>query len=876
MSPQTFSGIRIEGARTHNLKNLTLEIPRNQFVVITGPSGSGKSSLAFDTLFAEGQRQYLESLSIHSRQFLRQLDRPDVDRITGLQPTVAIHQRGRTVNSRSTVGTLTEIYDFLRLLYARCGLVHCYQCNRPIQQTPLTRIVEALMALPENTRLMLLAPQKAGNRYDELFQKIVKAGFFRVRVDGQFCDLEQPPKLDAGTPHDIEIVIDRLVIKEENRTRLAESLQLALKHGEDSVIAVYETERDHWTDLPFCTRYACPHCQISYGELEPRTFSFNSPYGACPKCEGIGCAECEGSRLRAEARSVTFAGRRIHEICALPIEETLVFLDGRRQTADSSKDGGVAAGSLSSAVPHEIAEPIVAQIIPRLEFLCRIGLSYLTLSRPVDTLSGGELQRVRLATGLGGGLTGVCYVLDEPTIGLHPRDNQRLIEAIRALQQQGNTVIVVEHDDAVIQEADYRIEIGPGSGRFGGELIDSRRQTAGGSRKGGVAVSFFSSAAVCCLPSAISPPPSAISPPLSPVSPPPSFLTLENVTTHNLKNVTVSFPLQKLTCVTGVSGSGKSSLINETLVPLVRQQWKDGRRQTADSSRGKKNDGNAATSAAVCRLPSVVSPPPAPVPQLIEVDQTPLGRSSRSNPATYSGLFDELRKLFASTKDAKRRGYKASRFSFNAGGGRCETCQGQGTQKIETDFLENYHIVCPACNGKRFNRQTLAVKYKGKSIAEVLEMSIEESALFFENIPPVARILQAMLKIGLGYLALGQPSSMLSGGEAQRVKLATELAKPETGNTLYILDEPTTGLHRSDVGRLLEVLSELTAKGNTVIVIEHHLDVMAHSDWMIDLGPEGGERGGYILATGTPEQIAALEDNGTGTFLRQHLRWNLR
>jgi len=826
--------IRIEGARTHNLKNLTLEIPRNQFVVITGPSGSGKSSLAFDTLFAEGQRQYIESLSIHTRQFLRQLDKPDVDRITGLQPTVAIDQRGRAASSRSTVGTLSEIYDFLRLLYARCGLVHCYQCHRPIRQTPPTQIVETLMQLPQNTRLMLLAPmaRQQKGKHDELFHKIMKAGFFRVRVDGKFLDLEQLPQLDPAVPHDIEIVIDRLATtkehcKEESRSRLAESLQLALNHGDDSVIAVYETpndqtQQDCWNDLPFCTRYACPHCNISYAELEPRTFSFNSPYGACPKCEGTGCSECGGSRLRVEARNVTFAEKRIDEVCAMPMEEALAFF------TDSA-----AVCRLPSAVP---AETLIPQITSRLEFLCRIGLSYLTLSRPTDTLSGGELQRVRLATGLGSGLTGVCYVLDEPTIGLHPRDNQRLIESIRTLQQRGNTVLVVEHDESVIREADLRIEIGPGSGRFGGELVPladiptpvQRWQTADGRR--------LQIDATCVL-------------------------TLDNVRTHNLKNVTISFPLQRLICVTGVSGSGKSSLINETLVPAIKA---GNAAQRSDRITGGDDPVAPRCCAPGCHLTGTEH-----IDKLIEVDQAPLGKSSRSNPATYSGLFDELRKLFASTKDAKRRGYKASRFSFNAGSGRCETCQGRGTRKIETDFLNDYYAVCPACNGKRFNRQTLMVKYKSKSIAEVLEMSIEEAATFLENIPPISRILQAMMKIGLGYLALGQPSSMLSGGESQRVKLASELAKPETGKTLYVLDEPTTGLHRSDVLRLMAVLSELTTKGNTVIVIEHNLDVMARSDWLIDLGPEGGERGGYILATGTPEEIAALDNNETGKFLRE-------
>jgi len=712
------------------------------------------------------------------------------------------------------------------------------------------------MELPENTRLMLLAPSaRAGGasppvNHDDLFQKIIKSGFFRVRVDGQFLDLEQPPKLDATVPHDIEVVIDRLVIREDARPRLAESLQLALKHGEGSVIAAVEnktaeTERDRWNDLPFCVHYACPHCNISYTELEPRTFSFNSPYGACPACEGTGCQVCDGSRLRAEARNVTFAEKRIYEICALPIEEALEFFLSQRHEGhkEVEQPESPLCPSCLCAKQNIITETIIPQITSRLEFLCRIGLSYLSLSRTVDTLSGGELQRVRLATGLGSGLTGVCYVLDEPTIGLHPRDNRRLIDSIKELRERGNTVLVVEHDDAVIREADYRIEIGPGSGKYGGELVDHRHSRAGGNLD----------VRLCSLDSRLrGNDGNCISNE--------NVLTLENVSTHNLKNITVSFPLQKLICVTGVSGSGKSSLINETLVPMMRREIADDRRQTAADASGAVAP---LLPSAVCCLPS------NSIDKLIEVDQTPLGRSSRSNPATYSGLFDELRKLFASTKDAKRRGYKASRFSFNAGGGRCETCQGLGTQKIEANFLNDYYAVCPSCNGKRFNRQTLMVKYKGKSMADILEMPIEEAATFFANIPKIDRILQAMLRIGLGYLALGQPSSMLSGGESQRVKLATELAKPETGKTLYVLDEPTTGLHRNDVLRLMDVLTDLTTKGNTVIVIEHNLDAMARSDWLIDLGPEGGECGGYILATGTPADIADLDDNATGKFLRQ-------
>ncbi|MDR0521543.1 MAG: ATP-binding cassette domain-containing protein [Planctomycetaceae bacterium] len=846
--------IHIEGARTHNLKNLTLDIPRNQFVVITGPSGSGKSSLAFDTVFAEGQRQFLASLSVSTRKLLRQLDRPDVDRITGLPPTIAVDQRGHAANPRSTVGTLTEIYDYLRLLYARCGLVHCFQCGQPIRQTPQSQIINAILKLPPNCRLVILAPIKTAEKnghhkphvqppsdYAEVFDNIIKAGFYRARIDSEWCDLASPPKLDPAKPHRIETVIDRLVLKEGIRSRLAESLQLALKHGNESVIIAYEdiskAENTNpasaapnipgtWHDLAFCTKYACPHCNITYQELEPRTFSFNSPYGACPVCEGTGekgdgsdsvssadsrsfavCPECFGSRLRKEARSVTVADKRIDEISAMPVENVFAFF---RHTD----------------LQNEIAKPIAGQLLPRLELMNAVGLGYLTLDRRADTLSGGELQRVRLADALGGGLTGACYVLDEPTTGLHPRDTRRLIETIKLLQKRGNSVLVVEHDETVIRAADYRIEIGPGSGKYGGELIRTNSGTE--------TMSFA--------------PPhrdmNAFIPQRIAATSPVKHLILENVCTHNLKNLTVKFPLQKLICITGVSGSGKSSLINETLVPAVRKQLS----QTG-SIQSLCSGGN--------------------IGKLIEADQTPLGKSSRSNPATYSGLFDELRKLFAQTRDAKRRGWKANRFSFNNdSGGRCEACRGQGTQKIESEFLNDYHAVCPFCNGKRFNRQTLTVRYKGLSIADVLDMPIEDAAGFFANIPPISRILQSMQQIGLGYLPLGQSASMLSGGESQRVKLAAELAKTETGNTLYVLDEPTAGLHRSDVFRLMDVLTGLVEKGNTVIVIEHNLDVMFRSDWLIDLGPEGGERGGYLLAEGTPQEIAAIENNATGQALR--------
>ncbi|MBU4270725.1 MAG: excinuclease ABC subunit UvrA [Planctomycetes bacterium] len=934
--------VRIRGARMHNLQNIDLDIPRDRLVVITGPSGSGKSSLAFDTLYAEGQRQYIESLSTYARQFLHQLERPDVDLIEGLQPTISIDQRAGSHNPRSTVATVTEIYDYLRLLYARLGQPRCHQCGEPIHQQSPENILDSLMELNRGTRVMILAPLVRGRKggHKDVFNSIRKAGLLRARVDGEVIDVDDPPELAPRKTHDIEAVVDRVVVRDGARGRIAESVNLAIRHGDGLVLATHEEKRagkTQWRDRLFSTLYACPNCGISFEELEPRTFSFNSPYGACPKCEGLGsrvafdpelvvpewglslfggavapwrgdspaamrkhqkhlqlffakagidwstpleklspkrreqffhglgkqfagvlamlgkeyaatgsepkrqrletfrgeipCPECGGARLRGEARSVRFGGKAIHEVAAMPVSAAQQFFA-------SISDQGLGASAPSEAVSSNqwpIARPILGEIAARLDFLRRVGLGYLTLDRPAGTLSGGELQRVRLAAGMGSGLVGACYVLDEPSVGLHARDNQRLIDALRELQSRGNTVVVVEHDERIIRRADWLLDLGPGAGRHGGRVVARGTPEEIAACQTSLTGRYLAGVERIRLPDRRRRVAKTRS------------IVIEGATTNNLKDVIVNVPLSALVCVTGVSGSGKSSLIDETLAR------------------------------ALVRRLGGVAPKPGPhrslrgaaqIDKVVRIDQSPIGRTPRSNPATYTGLFDEVRKVFANTRDARQRGYKAGRFSFNVKGGRCEECQGQGQRRIEMNFLPDLYVDCPVCERKRFNRQTLEIRYRDRSIADVLNMQVEEATEFFENFPIIARLVRGLQEVGLGYMALGQPSNTLSGGEAQRVKLAAELSRVDTGKTLYILDEPTTGLHFDDVRKLLAVLDRLVELGNTVLVIEHNLDVIKTADWIIDLGPEGGEGGGQVVAAGTPEEIAALDDNHTGRFLR--------
>ncbi|MFA5865003.1 MAG: excinuclease ABC subunit UvrA [Phycisphaerae bacterium] len=927
--------IRIYGAREHNLNNINITIPRDKLVVITGLSGSGKSSLAFDTIYAEGQRKYVESLSAYARQFLEQMQKPDVEHIEGLPPTIAIEQRSASSNPRSTVATTTEIYDYLRLLFARIGTPHCYKCGKEIRSQPVSKIVDTILAWPQDTRIMILAPVIRGQKgvHKDIFTQIQTEGFVRVRVDGKIYDIREVPSLekDKFKKHTIEAVIDRLAVKPQISTRLADSVELGLRMGEGLVVIAREVGSEKWEDQLFSEKYACPDCGISLAELEPRIFSFNSPYGACKECDGLGtilefdadlivadpnvsltegaidawrhsgkrmniwysqilrqfckdfkvspntpykdlpakirktlmygsgdsgkyfegvipnldyrwkhtdsdfvkeqlhrylseqpCRACQGARLRPEALAVKISGENIRSVTSMSITKGCDFFD-QLELAGEKK---------------VIAEQILKEIRHRLTFMADVGLGYLTLDRTSSSLSGGESQRIRLATQVGSGLVGVCYVLDEPTIGLHQRDNDRLIGTLKRLRDLGNTVIVVEHDEQTMFEADHVIDIGPGPGERGGnivaqgsvqEVINCPDSITGGYLSGKLRIETPQQRRKVDLDYAIE---------------------LKGAGENNLKNIDVKFPLGTMICVTGVSGSGKSTLITQTLLRVLKRKLYNSR----------EKPGQYAGLSGIHRIDKV-----------IEIDQSPIGRTPRSNPATYVGVFDLIRHLFIQAREAKIRGYKPGRFSFNVKGGRCEACQGQGTKKIEMHFLPDVFIVCEECKGTRYNRETLEIKFRGKNIADVLAMRIEEALTFFDNFPRVRQLLQALHDVGLGYISIGQSSITLSGGEAQRVKLATELGKTATGKTLYILDEPTTGLHFADIHNLLNVLNRLVDLGNTVIVIEHNLDVIKSADYIVDLGPEGGDGGGTIMAKGTPEEIVRHATSYTGKYLVEKL-----
>ena len=902
--------IRIRGARVHNLRDLDVDIPRDKLVVLTGVSGSGKSSLAFDTIHAEGQRRYIEGLSIYARRFLDQLEPPDVDVLDGLPPTVAIDQKGGSAGPRSTVGTLTEIQDYLRLLYARAGTPHCPKCGKPIlRQTP-EQMTAGVMASGEGKKVLVLAPLVRGRKgqHADAFATIRREGLLRARVDGEMIEIgEEIPKLAKTKAHSIEAVIDRLVVRDGIRPRLAESLDRALKLGDGTVILCEQGEGGDWIDRTLSVKFACPDCGIGLAEVEPRTFSFNSPHGACPECEGLGevrvfdpallvpdpskslaegalavadvtglrklaestkvdfdasvagwqsskstrffdalaeiltrsledsrtekakaaldalridapCPSCKGARLRPEALGVTLGGLSIAEVSSLNADLARAFFVGLMFPTDLERVG----------------PPLVKEIVGRLGFLERVGLDYLSLDRGAITLSGGEMQRVRLASQIGAGLVGVCYVLDEPTSGLHPRDSSRLIASLKALRDAGNTVLVVEHDEPTIRAADWVLDLGPGAGPDGGRLLAQGPPEGLDPSSGSLTAVYLRQA----------PPPLALS--SSRLENSRGAIEIVGASEHNLRVVTARFPLGCMTCVTGVSGSGKSSLVRDILAPAARRHLGFG------GPRPGKH-------VAILGLEAIQS--------FVDVDQAPIGRTPRSTPATFVGVFDEIRKVFATTKEAKVRGYKPSRFSFNVEEGRCETCAGQGERKIEMQFLPDLHVRCESCQGLRFNRPTLQVRYKGHSIGEVLAMRADEAAGVFDAVPRVRRGLEALREAGLGYVTLGQSSTSLSGGEAQRVKLAAGLNRVGSSGTLYILDEPTAGLHFADVTNLLRVLAKLADRGDTLVVIEHNLDVVRAADWVVDLGPSGGPGGGRVVATGPPSAIAVTPESLTGQFL---------
>lgn len=824
--------IRVQGARVHNLKNIDVNLPRDQLVVLTGLSGSGKSSLAFDTIYAEGQRRYVESLSSYARQFLEMQDKPDVDQIEGLSPAISIEQKTTSKNPRSTVATVTEIYDYLRLLYARIGKAFCYECGKPIEGRSATQMVDEILKEDAGTKVQILSPivRARKGEYRQELDELRRQGFVRVRIDGHLKLLEEDIRLNPKIKHTIEVVIDRLVIAPENRLRLAESVELALKKSKGLVVVLLGNQEKLLSE-----HSACVDCGISYPEIEPRLFSFNAPQGSCPKCMGLGmlyargeddeeaigeiCPRCEGTRLRRESQFIRIGDLSIVELTRKSIEQASKF---------------VKALELGERDLH-IAKPILKEILARLEFLLEVGLDYITLDRAAGSLSGGEAQRIRLATQIGSALVGVLYVLDEPSIGLHQRDNERLLNTLKRLRDLGNTVLVVEHDEETILEADHVLDMGPGAGRLGGEVVAQGTPKEILANPKSLTGQYLSRVLKIEIPQKHR-------------AGSGKSLQILGATGHNLKNIDFKLPLGTLTCVTGVSGSGKSSLVVDTLRPILNQAFFGSKEQPLayKTVKGLEN-----------------------IDKMIDIDQSPIGRTPRSNPVTYTGVFDDIRSLFASLPDAKMRNYESGRFSFNVKGGRCEICAGAGLIKIEMNFLPDVYVTCDVCKGKRFNTETLSVQYKGKNISEILEMTVDDAYEFFAAIPAIARKLDTLRKVGLGYIHLGQQATTLSGGEAQRIKLSKELARRSTGKTLYVLDEPTTGLHFHDVKHLLEVLNYLCDQGNTVLVIEHNLDVIKIADWVIDLGPEGGDRGGELISEGSPEHIAKAPKSHTGRFLRQ-------
>ena len=829
--------INIKGAREHNLKNVDISIPRQAVTVITGPSGSGKSSLAIDTIYAEGQRRYVESLSPYSRQFLEQMQKPDVDSIEGLSPSVAIDQKTVSRSPRSTLGTITEIYDYLRVLYTRLGKAFCYNCGTEISTQEANSVVRSIQALPEGTRIQILSPivrDRKGNYRKEL-QEMRSEGYVRARIDGEMKDLTQTIILAKQKRHTIEIVIDRIIVKRGIERQLNDAVETAFRYSDAIIVNLANESRD----ILFSKTAACPACGISYPEMVPRFFSFNSTAGACPSCNGLGyenvleesvdidqqnvCRECSGLRLKKEALSVRFQGINIAEFSRMSVERALAFLKKMHLTERE----------------HIVASRILKEINDRLSFLAKVGIGYLTLDRPSLTLSGGESQRVRLATQIGSSLTGVLYVLDEPSIGLHPRDCKKLLESLSAIKNAGNTIIVVEHDEETIRWADHIVDMGPGAGTRGGWIVAEGSPENITTNAGSLTGKYLSREMLIPVPSRRR---SAD-----------EFIIIQGASEHNLKNIYVKIPLKTFTCVTGVSGSGKSTLIFDILYRASQKVFSGVERTAHPAGRYSKITGLA-------KMDNVIS-----------VDQSPIGRTPRSNPATYTGFFSLIRDLFSLVANAKKRGYSSSRFSFNVEGGRCESCRGNGLVKVEMHFLPDVYVQCDKCRGKRYNDETLEIQYRNKNIAEVLDMTVAEALLFFQNIPHLRRKLELLDEIGLGYLQIGQSATTLSGGESQRIRLSRELGKRSTGNTLYILDEPTTGLHFVDIQRLLDVINMLVDRGNTVIVIEHNLEVIKSADHIIDLGPEGGDHGGNIVAEGTPEVISRNHRSYTGKFLRERL-----